>query len=388
MTDTAAPGASPSRPRPTLAQTTRLVARALGMTPPELSASLRTATLQDLPGMLALRERVLAGSLDWDDRAYLTWRYRLGRTAAHGGGECWLLTREDRILGMVGTQDVLLRCGTRTSPTLSLMDIMIQPDLEGAGLGTWLNLAMQERSDTTLAIGANPHSIGMVSRLFDTLPNRRTFVHPVRLGHFMRTRLPVPALANAIAFSAETLVRLANALLLGPWSLGLKIRPVSDDLEALAALQSRTSSDTLVQDVRTAAQWRWRLLDNPRARCQLWGAWSGTQLKAAVATSLKPLDGQRQALVVVDSLVSLPHDQRAFRALLWHVLKQAWIAEVDYVVLTTCRRDLERELLRMGFRHQPHPYETLSWTCKDPAFKDLVAQRPDWTLSEFHTDRI
>lgn len=380
---------SNARPRPSLAQTTRLVARALAMSPAELMASLRPATLDDLPGMLALRARVLGDQLGWDDQAYLSWRYRLGR-AGQGGGDCWLLARHGDILGMVGTQDLALRCGPLACQALSLMDIMIQPELEGVGLGAWLNLALQEQAEATLAIGSNPHSIGMVNRLFDVLPNRRTHVHPVRLGHFIKTRLPAPLRSGAIVSAAENLIRAANALLLAPWAIGLNVRPLTEpgELEALDTLQQRQAATSLVHDERTPGQWRWRLIDNPRTPCQLWGAWSKDGLEACMATCLTPLDGQRQALVVADTLVPLPSGKRALRALLWKVLQHAYQAEADYVVITTYRQDLEQELRRLGFRCQPHPFETMAWSCRHQAFRALVAQHPDWTLSEFHTDRI
>lgn len=378
------------RPRLSLAQTSRLVARALGMTPAELMDNFRPALLADLPGMLALRQRVLGAKLDWDDPAYLRWRYRLGRPD-QGGGDCWLLMRQGEILGMVGTQALGLRNGTRQGQALSLMDIMIQPELEDAGLGTWLNLVLQERADITLAIGANPNSIGMVSRLFDTLPNRRSHVHPIRLGDFLSKRVPVPVLPGLAAWGLESLMRPGRALLLGPGSQGIDVRPMARFDDAVDALEHRvTADDTLIHCARSAAQLNWRLLDNPRAPCTVWGAWSKGQLQGYMATCLTPLDhGERQALVIVDAMVlPLPTGRPAWRALLWKVLTQAARANAEYVVITAYRHDLEQELRRVGFRQQPHPYETLSWTCRDEGFKALAATHPDWTLSEIHTDRI
>lgn len=381
---------SSTRPRLSLAQTSRLVARALGLTPAELMAGFRTATLDDLPRMLDLRARVLGQELDWDDQAYLLWRYRLGR-AGQGGGDCWVLLRQSELIGMVGTQDMVLRCGAEASPALSLMDIMIQPTLEDAGLGAWLNLVLQERSDTTLAIGANPNSIGMVSRLFDTLPNRRSHIHPIRLGDFLGKRIPVPVLPGLAALLLEPLLRLGRAALLAPGTQGIQVRRMArfdHTLEALDAQLARSAS--LVHCTRTAEQLNWRLLDNPRAPCEVWGAWSQGQLVGYIATRLTPLDdGERQALVLVDTVVApLPGGRPALRALLWQALAQASRDGAEYAVMTSYRHDVEQELKRVGFRQQPHPFETMSWICRDEHFKALAANRPDWTLSEIHTDRI
>ncbi|WP_230177662.1 hypothetical protein [Aquabacterium sp. CECT 9606] len=376
------------RPRPSLAQTTRLVSRALGMSAEELTASVRHAVWSDLPAILALRTRVIGTDIDWDDQAYMAWRYRLGRPQA-GGGECWVLVRDGALLGMVGTQDLVLQCGGQSCPALSLMDILIQPELESVGLGVWLNLFIQAQTTATLAIGANANSIGMVSRLFDTLPNRRSFVHPVKLGHFLRKRLPVPGLPQLMAMGLETMMRLGRALLLAPWlPSSIQIKPWARLDDALNALNAQLETNEVVHAERTPAQLNWRLLDNPRGASQVWGAWSKGRLVGYMATQLTPLDDGRQALTIVDLVVPLPIGRPALRALLWTALEEAWRHQVEYVTMTSYRQDVERELRRAGFRQQAHQFETLGWTCGDDGFKALVEARADWTLSEVHTDRV
>lgn len=358
------------------------------MSAEDLSASCRPAVWADLPAILALRTRVIGADIRWDDEAYMAWRYRLGRPQA-GGGECWVLVRDGALLGMVGTQDLVLRCDDQSCPALSLMDILIQPELESVGLGVWLNLFIQEQTTATLAIGANANSIGMVSRLFDTLPNRRSFVHPVKLGHFLRKRLPVPGLPHLMAMGLETMMRLGRALLLAPWlPSSIQVRPWARLDDALHELNAQLEANDVVHAERTPAQLNWRLLDNPRGSSQVWGAWSKGRLIGYMATQLTPLDGERQALTIVDLVVPLPSGRPALRALLWTVLEEAWRHQVEYVSMTSYRQDVERELRRAGFRQQAHQFETLGWTCRDEGFKALVEARPDWTLSEVHTDRV
>lgn len=353
----------------------------------ELAAGFRPAVWADLPQMLALRARVLGAQTDADDHAYLSWRYRLGRPD-QGGGDCWVLTRQGDLLGMVGTQEMVLRSGGLSCKALSLMDLLIQPELEGVGLGVWLNLAIQDQADAVLAIGANPHSIGLVKRLFDPLPNRRTFVHPLRFGHFLSKRLPLPGLSPVIAHGVEGLLRVARMLWLSPWRGTVQVRPLDRLDGSLAALNSKLASDPLVHSDRSPAGLTWRLQGNHHRRCDLWGAWSNGQLVGYMATRFTPLEDARRALIVVDVLVSLPDGQSALRALLWHVLEHARREGADYVAITSYRHDLERELRRAGFRQHGHQFEILGWTCKDERFRALAASRPDWTLSEIHTDRI
>jgi hypothetical protein len=376
------------RPRPSLAQTTRLVARALGLSAEDLVASFRPAVWADLPAILALRIRVIGDDILWDDQAYMAWRYRLGRSEA-GGGECWVLMRDGELLGMVGTQDMLLHGGGQSCPALSLMDILIKPELESVGLGVWLNLFIQEQTSATLAIGANANSIGMVSRLFDALPNRRSYVHPVKFGHFLRKRLAVPGLPKLIAPGLEAMMRLGRALLLAPWwPSAIQVKPLSRLDDALHDLNAQLRNDPVVHAERPPAQLNWRLFDTPRGATQVWGAWSKGRLVGYTATQLTPLGDGRQALTVLDLAVPLPSGRLALRALLWRMLEEAWRQQAEYVSITSYRHDVERELRRAGFRQQPHPFEIVGWTCRDERFKTLVAACPDWTLSEVHTDRL
>jgi hypothetical protein len=49
--------------------------------------------------------------------------------------------------------------------------------------------------------------------------------------------------------------------------------------------------------------------------------------------------------------------------------------------------ELEARFSRLFFRHQPHPYETMAWSCPEGAFKDAVKSRTAWSLMDIHTDR-
>ena len=358
------------------------------MSAEDLSASCRPAVWADLPAILALRTRVIGGDISWDDEAYMAWRYRLGRPQA-GGGECWVLVRDGALLGMVGTQDLVLRCDGQSCPALSLMDILIQPELESVGLGVWLNLFIQEQTTATLAIGANANSIGMVGRLFDTLPNRRSFVHPVKLAHFLSKRLAVPGLHHLMAVGLETMMRLGRALLLAPWlPSAIQVKPLTQLDTTLNELNDQLGIDRVVHAERPLAQLNWRLFNNPMGQTEAWGAWSKGRLLGYMATRITPLEDGRQAMTVLDLAVPLPSARLALRALLWRMLEEAWRHQVEYVNITSYRHDVERELRRAGFRQQPHPFEVVGWTCRDEGFKALVETRTNWTLSEIHTDRV
>ena len=140
------------------------------MAPEELIASFQPATSRHLPGIIDLRGKVR--SVPWDEASYLRWRYDFsGRSDARS--RLMVVAHGDRVLGMMGAEAVRLARGGDRLDALSTMDILVDPDLGGAGLGAWLNTALFATSPVVFELGANPNSLGLIKRLFHMLPNRR-----------------------------------------------------------------------------------------------------------------------------------------------------------------------------------------------------------------------
>jgi hypothetical protein len=128
---------------PSFARTSTLVSRVLGLTPEELRASFRPAGAQDLPALIELRRRILGDALTWDDRQYLLWRYDFeGRPDSPG--RVMVAAHAGKLLGVIGAERVRLARGSEVLDAVSLMDIMVQPELDGSGLGIWMNMAIFE----------------------------------------------------------------------------------------------------------------------------------------------------------------------------------------------------------------------------------------------------
>lgn len=384
-----------SAPAPALIsreKTARLVARALGTTPQLLDAGFRAATLADLPSVLALRRRVLGDELTWDDERYVRWRY-LPEPGEHGLATCWLCTRGDELLGMIGTEALWLEAGGLRQQVHAAMDLMVQPELAGSGLGVWVNQTVCERLGCVLAIGSNPNSKGVLARTFAALPDRRTHTHPLHFAHFMAKRLPHGWLAGVAAGLADmAMVVLRTARL---WSTAWRLpvtqlthwapgSPELSDIEAL--LRSARRSDR-VEVARDAATLAHRLLANPRTRCEVWLVREGARAVGMMATRVVPIEGGRQAVQVLDAVIDPVCLRPALRALLARVTAHAFRRGADYLTWTLYDPSLEAELKPLMFRTAPHPYETMSWVCPDQAFREAVLARVDWSLSDIHTDR-
>ena len=373
-------------------KTARLVARALGTTPQLLDAGFRPATLGDLPALLALRRRVLGDNLTWDDERYLRWRY-LPEPGQHGLAVCWLCTRGDEVLGMIGAEALSLQAGGLRRQVHAAMDLMVQPELAGSGLGVWINQTVCERLGCVLAIGSNPNSKGVLARTFEALPDRRTHTHPLHFAHFMAKRLPHGVLAGVAARLADVAMVTLRTVRLWLTGWRLSVTPLTHwtsgtadhrDLDALLHAAQRHDRVEVIRDASTLAH---RLLANPRTRCEVWLARDGDRAVGMVATRAVPIDDGRHAVQVLDAVFDPTCQRTALRALLARVAARAFRSGADYLTWTMYDPALESELKPLMFRTAPHPFETMSWVCPDAAFREAVLARAGWSLSDIHTDR-
>ena len=125
---------------------------------------------------------------------------RFTRNATAG----WPHVRAVRVIAGKGltvrsSHSYIVHVGNETVDALSLMDIMVQPELDGSGLGIWLNMAVFEQHPVVIEIGANPNSLGLINRLFHRLPDRKVYVAPLSFSRFLANRLHISPVANLLA---------------------------------------------------------------------------------------------------------------------------------------------------------------------------------------------
>ena len=364
-------------------KTARLVARALGCTPDELAAGLRPARTDELPLVLGLRQKVIGTELHWDDEAYLRWRYQFG-AAGEGLATCWVCTLGDRLLGMIGVEPLRLQAGEQACDAHVTMDIMVRPELDGMGLGVWINQAICERLGCVLAVGSNPNSRGVIARTFEPLPDRRSHAHPLNFGHFMAKRLSQGWLAAQEASAAMVLFRVTTLWLASSTVQVGQVDALGPEVEALLTRARRARR---VEVVRSLTGLSRRLLLNPRSPAQIWLARLGGEVVGLMAVRRTQVDDQRHALQIMDVVLDRHHEDVALRALLARVAARGFREGAEYLSVTLYDPELEARFARLFFRHQPHPYETMAWSCPEGAFKDAVMARTAWSLMDIHTDR-
>jgi GNAT superfamily N-acetyltransferase len=365
---------------------TKLVARAMGLSAQQLLANFIPGRAEHLTGVVALRRTLFGAGISWDDAAYLRWRYRFGSTT-QGRGDCWVLLLDGTVAGMVGAEEIELRRGEEKVAAWSTMDIAVDPRYEGSGLGSWMNLRLCEAAGCAITIGSNEKSRAMITRTFQRLPNRRTYVMPLRFQRVFYKRLGALWLAKAIAPIAEGLARVWRwVVFLGaPGSIELK--PIQR-FGADSADLLRRSIDPLERQVgRSVDYLNWRLFGNPRARYSVIGAYEGGVLLGYMATALRGSPGAPATLVMADWTAERQRFNEVFRALCANAARTAVADGAESVSVTAYHARSEKVLRRLGFLPRFGSYETIAvYSVDSGILRQLTAPQP-WFITEANTDR-
>ncbi len=373
------------RQAPTFETTTRLVARALGADGATLAANLRRAHAGDLAQVLELRRRNLELRFAGIDSEYLQWRYRFGRTD-RGLGDLWVLYMGERLLGIVGTEDLVVRHADRRWNGIRTMDILVERSLHNSGLGVWLNQALFRTADFTLAVGANAQSAGLVTRLFRPLPMLQVWKQPIGVGHFLRRRYLGHGRIAGMAIAAANLALLGRrrmgALAAGK---GLEMRPITC-FDAAASTLAGPGTGNRVAMERGADYLNYRLFDNPRARYNATGAWRAGKLVGYVAWRPVNGEGGDSWLHVIDWRTSEPDREDALPALLGSLAREAELASCSFVLLVQQSVDEQRLLARAGFiGPRPGSEKLVGLHAQDPHVREALSAA-SWSLTDLDDD--
>lgn len=355
----------------------RLVARSLGLDTSALQSGLTAAGLADLPDVIALRREHLQGA--WDDDAYLRWRYRLGR-GTEGFGDLWCLRAKGQLLAIIGVEELRAEHGGQMLAGAQVMDLLVRPEAQESGLGIWLNQAMLARHGFTLAVGANQNSAGIVRRMFEPLPPRLTFTHPLDLAPFVHRRWPLVA-------RLPLATRIANGGL-ALWRLALRRhRPRDLTLESATqldpALVVPTSGDASVRLRHDSAYLQQRLLRNPRRALVMRVARREGAVVGLIAWSMQADDRGQTELHVID----WHHDNEAtLLGLLHDAVREAAAHRCSCVRLTLQDATAQRVARRAGFLPSRDDEGRLCGVqSRDPALAARLAQAR-WGLTDTSDD--
>ncbi len=281
---------------PGLEATTKLVARALGISTSTLMHACRPAMPADLGRVVALRRQVLGELVSWDDEAYLRWRYFASATPA----TLWILDLDGKLIAMIGAEQVSVTSMAGEWVGHVMMDLMADPAYSGSGLGVWLNQHLFATASFTLAVGANENSIGLVRRLFAPLPSRESLVLPVAMGAFLRRHGIPRRLSQVLGPLVHAGWALRRRVMRPARARDVTLRRISGFDEAMLAPLRNDRPRGRVEISRNAAVLNWRLFANPRARFDVTGAFRDGVLVGYVASRHVDRDDGTRSTYVID----------------------------------------------------------------------------------------
>lgn len=368
---------------PTFTVVSKLVARALGITPGVLQDSFRVASAADLPAILELRRNAYGAGLTWDDSSYVRWRYTPG--APDGFGKMFILRIGERLAGVVGAECVRLHHGNVCTNAMSLMDLLVDASLEDTGLGVWLNMAVFERCPLIFEIGANANSIGVIDRLYRRLPNRICYSYPLHLRNYLQRRIGISWLAAAVAAPLNAFLYATRLFTFPTTKSRWEFRNIQRfDDTVMSLFGERDGADICVE--RSSGWLNWRLFDNPRTRFDVIGAYAGEKLEGYIAFHRRAGDQKAPTIEIVDCLVSRQYGSKLMRRLLGEVVRRAVAGNAEFVRATILGASMGRLLRTLGFVPQTNEYLTTGvHVASQSDFGDLY-DGSRWFLTDANTD--
>lgn len=354
------------------------------MTPDELRASFQPAQLRHLPSILYMRSQ--GNPLPWDDQRYLQWRYDfVGKPDSRG--RLMISAQGDTVLGMVGIEKVRLFHDKKILDAVLVMDIMVDPSLYSTGLGAWLNMAIFDQYPVVFEIGANPNSIGLISRLFHLLPNCKYYVAPIRFDQYLAKRLRIPFLASLLAVPANFGFQLWRTMVSHQIPSSWSLRDLTQFDDTVDRLFTRRWNGDSITVERSSSYLNWRLFASPRARYSVLAAFEGSEMVGYIAYQRYNQSDGLKSFRLVDWLLDGRYGFFVFNVLVQEIARCAHAEKIDRINLSPLHNTLEQSLWRLGFLSRPgNKYATVGVRCSEPIPWPSLYDGLAWYITEANSD--
>lgn len=364
--------------KPGLQQSTRVLAKRLGYTSEQMLQGFVPARATDFATVVVWRAQNAPGPLPAGDDDYLLWRYNFGHNTTPGNRNnlLWLLHIDGEVLAMMGAQQQSLWVNGEPRDIAYPLDLLVRKDLNGSGLGAWINLAMQDKYATLLVIGGGTReSAGLIKRMFHAMPNRKIWKLPVSSQGTLRRLLGNDSLARPVASIADALLSLQRK-----WhnhrsdNPGIRVVAAQQFPAAVDSLQASWPKETILLE-RDADFLNWRFCQNPGIRYQFLLFYTGEQLVGYSVYHCYHSAKNAQQQGLIDDLMWLRSGDNSEQN---HLLKHMLATTVRQLVKDGARLILfssygfaaDKALAQLGFRQRED----------EQVFAIFNAQGPDGEL--------
>jgi hypothetical protein len=374
---------------PSFDATTSLVSRGLGITPSLLIDSFGPASQADLLEIVSMRVANRGAAAPWDDEAYLRWRYQLD-CAKPAWGQLYVLRHQRQIIGVIGTESMVLDVDGLQRSGQRVQDILIAPHTRDSGLGLWLKQAVFRDGDFTMTVGCNANSIGTVRRIYDSVARRETHVMPLDISSLLRRKFGNRSWVEPLATIGNTAA--------GLWRSGHQLRgwrgarlELADRFtdEMLAGLQGQKNTSQISM-AKNADHLNWRLIDNPRTRYRVSSAWMKDRcigyMAASVTNELRGTSHTR-ALRLIDWCFAPSFSTSASSVLLPELCRFGRASGCERITTTVLGCGSDTWLGRSGFVRRPAgEFDVLGIRWRDRSFAQGQAKNLAWAMKDLAGD--
>lgn len=365
-----------------------VVARLLGLEPASMDECFLPATERDLPQILRLRQTLVEQSAI-RDRDYLQWRYRFSPVSGSDSldqNRIWVFSRGQRVLGMLGVESIRLHVDGRVVPAYKVMDLLVSPDVDRKGLGVWMQLKLQSLGRPVIALGSNPNSVGIISKLFRRLPNQLVYKTVLDSRPYFSARqpyAPVAGLLSRLYYLALSTTLLSRQIAHGRPGKTVVIGKFSPQDERLLGQMNRGA----VHFDRSADYLNWRLLGNPMDRVTITTVNRDKQMTGYFAIALRDSAGRVKNASLLDWGVSKDRDSEGMLiAALIECQRRLRKAGVTSITAFAYNEDSRRLLRKAGFCSRTDDSKTVSLYCADPVLLQTLSESSRWFITGADTD--
>ncbi len=329
---------------------TRIIAKALSITPEFLHESFAPVTQEELPLILKFRQDFLHAGNKWDDEKYLCWRYDFSSLATLSDNKTnrlWRVKINHDVLAIIGLDCAEFYYQGEIKILHNPLDLLVRSDVDGLGFGVWMSLALEQIYPFLFAMGATRHSHSIVKKLFHPMADMGTWKLLINTRDFVAKKVRIRFLQLLLSQLLNSYERFAIAFRLLGKTASCELQQIDNFLSVdsdLKKINEGYRSLELLLRNRTAEFLNWRFLHNPRRQYIAIGAFFKGQLKAYVVYHVekKHLD--------IDDLWAAPNNESYVLSLLAELIKLAHTKNLYLMTFITHSHVWKSAMHRACFR--------------------------------------
>jgi hypothetical protein len=321
----------------------------------------------------------------WDDRTFVEWRYFSRRTSA-GEAPYWIFVWHGDVVGACGLEPVTLVVDGVPVAATRTLDIMVRPDLDGRGLGAFMNLVLFKHFPITLVTGSNARSHQMLTRLFHHTTDLTVWKTPIRARAVIGEKVNLGFVTPLVTSPLDLLLAVTRSRYRVKSPRGWKFEEIEafdSRIDDLSRARERPGS-VLVR--RSEEYLNWRFVRNPRCRHRIFAAYHGSRLDGYVVTRFNlARPNPRREAEIVDWLAN-GENESVLPALIQAGVDALVRDGAEIVSCAAAAADVVPAMEATGFRFRPGERLPFFVRATDPVVHRRLSSAQDWFLTRGDLD--